>query len=75
MRARSLRPLADVALLACAAAGADAALVRVVDPPAGPAPVLDAFDALPLRTLGWAPTVELEDGLRRTLSWVASGAA
>lgn len=70
-----LRPLADVALLACAAAGADSRLVRLVEPPDGPAPVLDAFDASALRTLGWEPAVELEDGMRRTFGWVASGAA
>jgi len=70
-----LRPLADVARLACAAAGADPGLIRVVDPPPGPEPVLDAFNASPLRALGWEPAVELEDGVRLTLAWVASAPA
>ena len=61
------RPLEEVARLACAAAGADEALIEVTDPPPGPASALESLDTERLRSLGWRPTVELEDGLRRTV--------
>jgi nucleoside-diphosphate-sugar epimerase len=61
------RSLLDVARLACAAAGAPDGLVEVVEPPPGPALVLESLDTAPLRDLGWRPRVELEEGLRRTL--------
>jgi nucleoside-diphosphate-sugar epimerase len=62
------RSLLDVARLACAAVGASERLVEVVEPPPGPALVLESLDTAPLRELGWLPRVELEDGLRRTLA-------
>jgi nucleoside-diphosphate-sugar epimerase len=69
-----LRSLADVARLACAAAGADESLIEVTEPPAGPAPVLEALDTERLRSLGWRPEVELEEGMARTLAWIGAGA-
>jgi nucleoside-diphosphate-sugar epimerase len=61
-----LRPLEEVARLCVAAAGADEALLRLEDPPPGPAPVLQDLDTERLRSLGWRPEVGLEEGIRRT---------
>jgi nucleoside-diphosphate-sugar epimerase len=69
------RSLLEIAQLACAVAGAAEDLIQVVDPPSGPALVLDAFDVTPLLELGWRPRVGLEDGMRLTFDWLASGAA
>jgi dTDP-glucose 4,6-dehydratase len=66
------RTLLEVARLCCAAAGADEGLAEVVDPPAGPAPVLETLDVEPLRALGWRPRVPLEEGIPRTLEWLRS---
>ncbi|HET7573264.1 MAG TPA: NAD(P)-dependent oxidoreductase [Gaiellaceae bacterium] len=65
-RADDRRSLEEVALLCVAAVGADPSLLRVEDPPAGPAPVLDDLDTGRLRSLGWRPEVALEDGIRLT---------
>jgi dTDP-glucose 4,6-dehydratase len=70
-----LRSLEDVALLCVAAAGADESLVRLTDPPEGPALVFDDLDTERLRSLGWRPEVPLEDGIAQTLAWLQSGAA
>ena len=70
-----LRTLEDVALLCVGAAGADASLVQLQDPPEGPALVLGDLDTERLRSLGWRPAVDLEDGIARTLAWLQSGAA
>ncbi len=64
------RTLVEVAGLCCTAAGADERLIEVVEPPAGPAPVLELLDTDRLRSLGWRPEVALEDGVRRTLEWL-----
>jgi len=64
------RSLHEVARLACSAAGAAEELIAVVEPPPGPTPVLASLDIAPLRALGWAPQVALEDGMRRTLEWL-----
>ena len=64
-----LRTLEDVARLACRVAGAPEALIEMVDPPPGPAPVLERLEVEPLQTLGWRPQVSLEDGLRATWEW------
>ena len=66
------RTLEEVARLACRVSGAPESLIEIVDPPAGPAPVLERLDLEPLRELGWRPEVELEDGMRRTLDWLLS---
>jgi nucleoside-diphosphate-sugar epimerase len=68
------RTLLEIAQLACRLAGAPEELIEVVDPPAGPAPVLDRLDLHGLRELGWRPDVELEDGMGRTLQWLSSPA-
>lgn len=68
------RTLLEIAQLACRVVGAPEELIEVVDPPAGPAPVLDHLDLDGVHTLGWQPQVELEDGMRRTLEWLSSPA-
>ena len=67
-----LRTLEEVARICCRAAGADEALIEVVDPPDGPAPVLGSLDTARLRSLGWRAAVELEDGIARTFAWIRS---
>ena len=74
-REDDLRTLEDVARLCVAAAGADEALLELRDPPEGPALVLHDLDTERLRSLGWRPEVELEDGVARTRAWLESGAA
>ena len=68
------RTLLEIAQLACRLAGAPAELIDVVDPPVGPAPVLDRLDVRGLHELGWRPEVELEDGMGRTFEWLSSPA-
>ncbi len=63
-----LRALEEVAVLICAAAGADEAPIEVADPPDGYTAVLEELDTERLRSLGWRPEVELEEGIRRTLA-------
>ena len=65
-----LRLLEEVATLACAAAGADESLVAISEPPAGYAPFFESVDTDRLRSLGWRPEVELEDGLRSAVDWL-----
>lgn len=69
-----LRALEEVATLACAAAGADESLVVLADPPEGYAPLIDSLDTERLRSLGWRPQVELEDGIRTTADWLREAA-
>jgi dTDP-glucose 4,6-dehydratase len=66
------RTVAEVAELACSLTGAPQRLIEVVDPPAGPAAVLERLDLDPLRALGWLPEIELADGMKRTLDWLLS---
>lgn len=66
------RTLLEIGRIACRLVGASEELIEVVDPPIGPAPVLDRLDLSALRELGWLPEVELEDGMRRTLEWLLS---
>ncbi len=66
------RTLLEIAQIACRLAAAPEDLIEVVDPPAGPAPVLDRLDLGALHELGWRPEVGLEDGMGRTLEWLLS---
>jgi dTDP-glucose 4,6-dehydratase len=61
------RPLLEVARLCCAAAGAPESSIEVVEPPPGPALVLESIDTDRLRSLGWRPEVALDEGIRRTV--------
>jgi len=69
-----LRSLEEVALLVCAAAGADESLVELADPPEGYALLIESLDTERLRSLGWRPRVPLEDGIRSTLDWIREAA-
>jgi dTDP-glucose 4,6-dehydratase len=62
-----LRTLEEVAHLACSVAGADESRVELAEPPTGYTAVLEELDTERLRSLGWRPSVGLEEGLRRTL--------
>lgn len=63
------RLMRDVAVLACELTGAPTGLVEDVEPP-GRQTVVKRLSAAKLRSLGWRPTVELEDGMQRTLAWL-----
>lgn len=62
----SMRELAE---MACDLAGAPYSLIETVQPPERQT-VVKRLSTERLRTLGWAPTVELEDGMRVVLDWV-----
>jgi nucleoside-diphosphate-sugar epimerase len=66
------RTLFWIAQIACRLTEAPEELIEVVEPPAGPAFVLDPLRLDALRYLGWHPEVALEDGMRRTLEWLSS---
>jgi nucleoside-diphosphate-sugar epimerase len=63
------RPMLEIAQLACKLAGAPDSLIVEVDPPPGQI-VIKRLSTDRLRDLGWAPTVELEDGMDRVFDWV-----
>jgi len=65
-----LRTLEEVAVLACAVVGGDESSIELVDPPGGGPPIVDRLDTDRLRSLGWRPEVELEEGLRFTADWL-----
>lgn len=62
-------PMLDVARIACRITGAPEELIAEVDPPERQT-VVKRLSTGRLRSLGWEPTVELEQGMRRTLEWV-----
>ena len=64
---RLLRSLAE---MACDLTGASRDLIRDVDPPAAQT-VVKRLSTRKLRGLGWAPTVEIEEGMSRVLEWVS----
>ena len=59
----------SLARRACTMTGAPESLVRVVDPPAMQT-VVKRLSTERLQQLGWAPRVELSDGLPELLDWV-----
>lgn len=64
------RPLRDLAVLACEMTGAPSDLI--VDVPAPPAQtVVKRLSMRKLASIGWAPTVEVEEGMERVLDWVS----
>lgn len=63
------RSMLDIARLACKIAGAPEDLIVEVDPPPGQT-VVKRLSTDRLRALGWAPTVELEDGMERVYAHV-----
>jgi len=64
-----LRSMLEIAQLACKLAGAPEDLIVEVDPPAAQT-VVKRLSTDRLRALGWAPTVDLEDGMARVYDWV-----
>jgi UDP-glucuronate decarboxylase len=63
------RSMLEVAQLACKLAGAPDTLIQEVDPPANQI-VIKRIVTDRIRALGWAPTVDLEDGMARVYDWV-----
>lgn len=59
----------DLAERCCDLAGASRSLIEVVDAPAKQT-VVKRLSTEKLRSLGWRPTVELDDGLPAVLDWV-----
>jgi nucleoside-diphosphate-sugar epimerase len=59
----------ELARKSCAMTGAPESLIEVVDPP-GRLTVVKRLSTDRLRGLGWAPTVELDDGMGEVLNWV-----
>lgn len=60
----------EVARIACELAGSDCdGLIQMVDPPANQT-VVKRLTTRKLRGLGWAPTVDLREGMERTLVMV-----
>lgn len=68
---RDDRPLSmlDLAHQCCDLAGASYGLVQEVDPPAAQT-VVKRLSTERLRSLGWEPTVELDEGLKKLYGWV-----
>jgi nucleoside-diphosphate-sugar epimerase len=63
-------PMLELARRCCELTGADAdELIRVVDPPHRQT-VVKRLATDKLRSLGWRPEVDLEEGLERMLDWV-----
>lgn len=61
--------MVSVAEEACRIAGADSGLVNIIDPPAMQT-VVKRLSNEKLKTLGWNPVVEIEDGMRRVFESV-----
>ena len=60
-----------VAYIACAITGQRNHLIQMVSPPANQT-VVKRLATDRIRSLGWTPKVELEEGMERTLEWVRS---
>ena len=52
--------------------GAPNSIIEVVDPP-GRQTVVKRLSTDKLRSLGWEPEVELDEGMERTLDWIKDG--
>lgn len=64
-------PMLEVAQRACDLVGASYDLIREIEAPARQT-VVKRLATRQLRALGWAPEVELAEGMERTLEWVRS---
>lgn len=62
-------PMRHVAELACDLVGASHDLISDTDPP-GRQTVVKRLSTEKLRAIGWEPTVDLEEGMRRVLAYV-----
>lgn len=63
------RSMLEIAQMACKLAGVPDMLIQEVDPPAAQT-VVKRLTFGPLEALGWAPTVELDEGMLRVYDWV-----
>ena len=63
------RSMLYVAEHACYLAGADYKLIQEIDPPKMQT-VVKRLATERIRSLGWEPEIELEEGMERTLEWV-----
>jgi len=63
------RSMLYVAEYACYLAGADEKLIQEIDPPKMQT-VVKRLATERIRSLGWEPEIELEEGMERTLEWV-----
>lgn len=64
-----LMPVRRIAEIACELTGAPLNLIQMLEPP-GYRTVVKNLSTQKIRSIGWQPTVELEEGMRRTLEWV-----
>ena len=64
-------PMVEIARIACRLTGAPEDLIEEVDPP-NPGGVVHRISTAKLRELGWRPEIDLEEGMRATLDWLAS---
>lgn len=62
-------PMRRVAEMACDLVGAPHSLIEEVDAP-GRQTVVKRLSTEKIRSLGWRPLVDLEEGMTRTLAWV-----
>jgi nucleoside-diphosphate-sugar epimerase len=65
-----LRPMLDVARIAMRLASSTGRSTIVEDDAPPGLTEIKRLDVSRLRSLGWAPAVELEDGMQRTLDWL-----
>lgn len=65
-------PMVDVALKACHMTDAPLDIIEMVDAP-GRQTVVKRLSTDKLRSLGWEPEVELDEGMERTLDWIKDG--
>ena len=63
------RSMLDIARLSCDIAGAEYDLIREVDPPARKA-MVKRLSTGKISSLGWKPTVGLEEGIVRVYDWI-----
>ncbi len=64
------RSMLEIAQTACKLAGAPDSLIEEVDAPTAQT-VVKRLSTDRLRALGWAPTVELDEGIQRVYDWVS----
>lgn len=62
----------EVAQRACDMTGAPHDIIEEIDPP-GMQTVVKRLSTEKLRSIGWEPEVELEEGMARTLAWIKEG--
>jgi dTDP-glucose 4,6-dehydratase len=64
------RPMSNVAKLACDVVGADPGLIYLIPAPLRQT-VVKRLSTEKIRTLGWTPEVDLEEGIERLWAWLS----